>query len=181
MIYYLYMEDNTKHTQDLIEAFEETWSALDAYDKELYTQKEQGSAQFSFAEADFRKALEQFKQFLLDKGEATSMFAVEKTPGALSAIIENVAQSFGGVDVYKTPEEKAAHLLYFIIKNHPFTDGNKRTGAFACVYAIKHAGLLDTSHLTPTVLTLLAILVAQSRPEEKEKMINLVVSVISVQ
>ena len=117
----------------------------------------------------FEKRSGSSNSFFLDKGEATDVFAVEKTPQALSAIIENVQQSFGGVDVYKTPEEKAAHLLYFIIKNHPFTDGNKRTGAFACVYAIKHTGLLDTRHLTPTVLTPLAILVAQSRPEEKEK------------
>lgn len=173
--------EEQKDIQSLISAFEETWSALDAYDKELYTHKEHTSAQFSLTEENFREALGQFKQFLLDKGEATDMFAVEKNPQALSAIIENVQQSFGGVDVYKTPEEKAAHLLYFIIKNHPFTDGNKRTGAFACVYAIKHAGLLDTTHLTPTVLTLLAILVTQSRPEEKEKMIKLAVSVISVQ
>ncbi len=83
------------------------------------------------------------------KNEATHLFAEEKQTGNLTGIVGNVFQSAFGQDAYPTLEEKAAHLLYFIIKNHPFNDGNKRSGAFAFVWFLRKAGLLDISRLSP--------------------------------
>lgn len=76
-------------------------------------------------------------------------------------------------------QEKAAHLLYFMVKNHPFTDGNKRSGAFAFVWFLKHANVLDIRKLTPSALTALTILVASSDPKDKEKIVALVLNLIS--
>jgi prophage maintenance system killer protein len=78
-----------------------------------------------------------------------------------------------------TAEEKAAHLLYFMVKNHPFTDGNKRSGAYAFVWFLNQAKILDTKRLTPSALTALTLLVAESNPEHKEKIIKLVLNLIS--
>jgi prophage maintenance system killer protein len=88
-------------------------------------------------------------------------------------------QSFGGVDVYPTIEEKAAHILYFMVKNHPFTDGNKRSGAFAFVWFLKETKILNTQKLTPQALTALTVLVAESDANDKEKIIKLILNLIS--
>ena len=87
-------------------------------------------------------------------------------------------QSVFGEDAYPTIEEKAAHLLYFIIKNHPFNDGNKRSGAFAFVWLLQRAGILDISRLSPEALTALALLIAESNPKDKDRMIGLVLLVL---
>lgn len=89
-----------------------------------------------------------------------------------------VYQSFGGKDLYPTLEQKAAHLLYFFVKNHPFTDGNKRSGAFAFVWFLKKARILEPSHLSPEALTALTILVAESKPSDKGRMIGLIVMLL---
>ena len=78
-----------------------------------------------------------------------------------------------GKDVYPSVEEKAAHLLYFIVKNHPFSDGNKRSGAFSFIWFLRKAGLLRAS-LTPEALTALTLLIAESSPKDKEKMVGMV-------
>ena len=87
-------------------------------------------------------------------------------------------QSFGGKALYPTVEEKAAHLLYFIVKNHPFIDGNKRSGAFAFVWFLKKAGLLELSKITPPALTALTLFIAESNPKYKEKMIKIVLQLL---
>jgi prophage maintenance system killer protein len=89
-------------------------------------------------------------------------------------------QSFGGKELYETAEEKAAHLLYFIVKNHPFIDGNKRSGAYAFVWFLNQANILHTNKLTPPALTALTLLVAESNPKDKEKIIGLIANLLSV-
>lgn len=119
------------------------------------------------------------KTELMRKGEASENFAAERKAESVEGIIGNVMQSFGGKAVYPSVEEKAAHLLYFIIKNHPFVDGNKRTGAFAFVWYLKKAHLLDTGRLSPAALTALTLLIAVSDPADKAKMIDLVVLLLA--
>ena len=97
----------------------------------------------------------------------------------MAGIVGNVMESIGGKDVYESAEEKAAHLLYFMVKNHPFTDGNKRSGAFAFVWFLQQANILDVSKLTPSALTALTILVASSDPKEKEKVVSLILNIIA--
>jgi fido (protein-threonine AMPylation protein) len=83
-------------------------------------------------------------------------------------------QSFGGEELYPTVETKAANLLYFIIKNHPFVDGNKRSGAYAFIWYLRVAKILDVTRITPPALTAITLLIAESSPKDKEKMVGLV-------
>ncbi len=88
-------------------------------------------------------------------------------------------QSFGGKELYDSAEEKAAHLLYFMVKNHPFTDGNKRSGAYAFVWFLRQAKILDTARITPPALTTITILVAESDPSRKDNMIKLILALLA--
>jgi len=111
--------------------------------------------------------------YRVNSKQATELFGQEKNKNAVEGIIGNVFQSAFGKEVYPSAEKKAAHLLYFMIKNHPFIDGNKRSGAFAFIWFLRKAGLLRAS-LTPEALTALTLLIAESNPKDKDKMVGLV-------
>ena len=98
--------------------------------------------------------------------------------GSVSGIVGNIMQSFDGRELYATVEEKSAHLLYFIIKNHPFIDGNKRSGAFAFIWFLRKTKFKKIRNINPAALTVLALLVAESDPNNKEKMISLIVQIL---
>ena len=119
------------------------------------------------------------KAELMKKGEATRNFAQERNREALEGIIGNVMQSFGGKELYPSIQAKAAHLLYFVVKNHPFVDGNKRSGAYAFVWFLEKTKVLNIHKLTPTALTALTILIAESNPKDKEKIISLVSALVA--
>ena len=114
----------------------------------------------------------------MNKGEATDLFAQEKKQGALEGILGNVMQSMFGQDAYGTVEEKAANLLYFIVKNHPFNDGNKRTAAFAFIWFLNKSELSIHQLVTPRALTTLTLLIADSDPKDKDRLIRLVLQLL---
>ena len=87
-------------------------------------------------------------------------------------------QSFGGKPLYVTAEEKAAHLLYFMVKNHPFTDGNKRSGAFAFIWFLRKARVKGGRNINSANLTALTLLIAESDPKKKEQMVALVTQLL---
>jgi len=127
------------------------------------------------------KAISELKKQLIKKKEASALFGKERDRG-FESLLNSVVQTFGGKYLYKSIEEQAAHLLYFVIKNHPFTDGNKRIGAFLFVWFLeknkhrfKQSGELK---INDNALVALALLVAQSNPGDKEIMIKLVVNLI---
>ena len=168
-----------KDAVELVSLFADTWLSLDAYDRELLPKKKLTKKHVEFTAKEISKDLAQLKTSLLEKSEATDIFGTERSAGAVSGIVGNVMQSFGGKEVYPTVEEKAAHLLYFMVKNHPFIDGNKRSGAFAFVWFLKQTGILDVVRLTPSALTALTVLVAESNPTHKEKTLKLILNLIS--
>jgi hypothetical protein len=165
-------------TLELIKLFAGTWFSLDAYDKSSLPKSGATKKQVIFVASDINEAISELKLELIKKGEASEYFAAERVKDTVAGIVGNVFQAFGGKDLYESIEEKAAHLLYFIIKNHPFTDGNKRSGAFAFVWFLKKAKILDIKRLTPEALTALALLVAESDPKEKEKVVGLVLMLL---
>ena len=165
---------DTKSVLELVKLFAGTWFSLDAYDKSHFPIVGVTKKQVKMSADDLSHALKELKQELTSQGEITELFGTERTNGSISGIVGNVFQTFGGKDLYPTVEEKAAHILYFMVKNHPFVDGNKRSGAFAFVWFLRKARILDTSRMTPPALTALTLLVAESHPKEKEKMIGLV-------
>jgi prophage maintenance system killer protein/prophage antirepressor-like protein len=159
---------------DLVQMFAGTWFSLDAYDKSELPHIWLSKTQVEFTADELTEALARLKIDLIQKWEATELFGQEKQSGNLSGIVGNIMQSVFGEDAYPTIESKAAHLLYFIIKNHPFNDGNKRSGAFAFVWLLQRASILDTSELSPAALTTLALLIAESNPKDKDRMVGLV-------
>ena len=110
--------------------------------------------------------------------EESELFGVERDKG-LKAIIGNVYQSFSGQDIYSSIEEKAANLLYLVVKNHVFIDGNKRIAATLFIYFLKFYGILYNENgkvIDNHTLTALTLLVAESNPKEKEVMIDLIMN-----
>lgn len=163
---------------ELIKEFASTWVSLDAYDKESLVLKGVTKKRVSLVGADLALAIANLKEELIKKDEATDMFAHERREGNLEGIVGNVMQSFGGKAVYPSVEEKAAHLLYFMVKNHPFTDGNKRSGAFAFVWFLRKVGVRGAKNINPAALTALTLLIAESDPRKKEQMVALVTQML---
>jgi len=170
---------DTSSILELISLFADTWMSLDAYDKDQLTTTGTTKKKVSLTAGKLNKALLNLKIALIDKGEATELFGTERTKNAVEGIVGNVMQGFGDQDVYASVEEKAAHLLYFIIKNHPFADGNKRSGAYAFIWFLQQAKALDVSRITPPALTALTLLIAESDPKDKDKMVGLVCSMLA--
>lgn len=168
----------TNDTLELVKLFANTWFSLDAYDKSEFAKKNLTKKQIKISGQELTSAIQELKQNLLSKGEATNLFANERQVNSIEGIVGNVFQSFGGKNVYENVEEKAAHLLYFIVKNHPFSDGNKRSGAFAFVWFLKKAKILNTNKITPEALTALTLLVAESDPKEKEQVTGLIIMLL---
>jgi prophage maintenance system killer protein len=167
-----------KAVLELIKEFASTWVSLDAYDKESLELKGITKKKVTLVSADLSAAISELKRELMHKGEATDMFATERREGNVEGIVGNVMQSFGGKSVYATVEEKAAHLLYFMVKNHPFTDGNKRSGAFAFVWFLRKSGVKGSKNINPAALTTLTLLIAESDPKKKEQMVALVTQML---
>ena len=113
--------------------------------------------------------------------EESSLFAIERDRG-LESIIGNIYQSFAGQDIYKSIEEKAANFLYLIVKNHVFTDGNKRIAATLFIYFLNFYGILyknGKQTIDNNTLAALTLLIAESNPKEKEVIIDLVMNFLN--
>lgn len=169
---------DTASVLNLVNMFADTWLSLEAYDKDTLITKGATKKRVAVTAEKLSKNLSQLKNALIEKGEATDLFGTERQSGSIDGIVGSIMQSFGGKDVYASIEEKAAHLLYFMVKDHPFVDGNKRSGAYAFVWFLQQAKVLNTTRITPPALTALTILVAESDPKDKEKVIHLILTLL---
>jgi len=163
---------------ELVKSFTHTWFSLQSYDEGGLPEKGLTEKTLDIQTSALYQAVGQLKTELKAKGEATDLFAQEKIKDTLGGIVGNVMQSVFGADAYPTIEEKAAHLLYFIIKNHPFNDGNKRSGAFSFIWFLQQAGFPLRDYLNPNTLTALTLLIAESDPAQKEQMVGLVLQLL---
>lgn len=163
---------------DLINNFAQTWLSLNAYDKSKLPRIGTTVRKIDVTATELTNAISELKNDLRFKNEATELFAKERDQGNIQSILRNIYQSFSGQEAYPSIEAKAAHLLYFMIKDHPFIDGNKRSGAFAFLWFLKKAGLLNPIKISPELITTLTIMVAESRMEEKEKMLGVIIMVL---
>jgi len=168
----------TKDILELIRAFASTWFSLNAYDKDKLPKLGINKRQVIITTEELNEALAELKKELITKKQATNIFGQERDKDGVVGIIGNVFQSIFGKDIYPSNEEKAAHILYFIVKDHPFVDGNKRSAAFAFVWFLRKAELLRAS-LTPEALTALTLLIAESQSKDKEKMVGLVLLLLN--
>ena len=164
----------SKEILSLIQNYSNTWLNLDHFDKQLFPENGLTVSDISISWEELLTDILQLKIELIQKWEATELFAQEKNNGGISWIIGNVFQTFGWDDVYPSLEEKASNLLYFIVKNHVFTDGNKRSWAFSFVWFLQKSAYPHLSRISPETLTTLTLLIAESNPKEKEKIIGLI-------
>lgn len=160
----------------LILSYTKTWRLLLAYDEGRLELPKKGKRAISQLDYETTvEAISSLKSDLFARKETTAFFGNEPDNG-LESILKNIEQTFGGKPLYKTSEEKAAHLLYFIIKDHPFIDGNKRIGSFIFLLYLKLQNL--PIKLNENGLVALALLIAESNPTQKDIMINLIVNIL---
>jgi death-on-curing family protein len=166
----------------VITDYANSWVLLQKYDQEKIEVKKKTVKEKSILDYTKAKdAITQLKNNLLKKKEATDIFGVERSHG-LEAILGNLNQTFSGKALYPSIEQKAAHLLYFVIKDHPFVDGNKRVGSFLFIAYLAQNKYLTNKNgekkINDNALVALALLVAQSHPKEKELMIALITNLL---
>ena len=178
-------ELNIKEAKGFVEIvgkYAKSWALLQGYDEqslqEIIQTKEQ---KFILDYDEAKKAIAELKKTLIAKGEATELFGQEKA-NEFKGHLLNIYQSFGGVELLPSVEQKSANLLYYIIKGHPFNDGNKRIGAYLFVLFLYKNGVLyrpnGESKINDNALASLALLVATSSPEQKEIIIKLIMNMI---
>ncbi len=168
---------------NLLTYYSRTLTLLEQYDKEKLTLSKKVKSKFVLKYDEARKIIERLKNNLMDKKEAGKIFGQE-VDDKFSAILGNIYQTYGGKELYPSLEEKASHLLYFIIKDHPFVDGNKRIGSFLFVYFLDKNNYLYRSNgerkINNTSLTTLALLIAVSDPQDKEILIRITTNLLSL-
>lgn len=173
--------DQGRGLVDIIARYTQTFLLLQRYDSGLLVEPQgmPGGTLPNVAEA--RRAIGELRADLMARHEATELFGREREDG-LAALLGNLDQTVFGRPAYPTVESKAAHLLYFVIKNHPFSDGNKRIGSFLFVEFLHRNGRLvrrSEPVINDVGLAALALLVAESAPKDKEVMIRLVMNMLA--
>lgn len=166
----------------VITDYARTFVLLNQFDSErLPTADFSQDIRFEISYEIAREAIDALINALIQQGEATELVGNEKDD-SFAGILGNIVQSFGGEYLYPSIEEQAAHLLYFIIKNHPFSDGNKRIGAFLFIWFLQanqhHLKRNGELKINDNALAAIALLVAQSVPEQKNLMIQLIMNLI---
>ena len=167
---------------NLLSDYAKTLTILEQYDKGQLKESKGGKTKFVLEYGNCLKIIAELKKELIVKKEAGDLFGQERG-GSFEGIIKGLYQSFGGKELYPSIEDKASHLLYFIIKDHPFSDGNKRSAAFLFVYFLDKTNFLfkksGERKINDNALVALALLVAESDPKEKETMVKIVKNLLT--
>lgn len=171
-----------KEILGFLSAYANTLTLLNEYDKGKIKEVEGTKSKFHLSYSKAKKLISQLKSKLIAKNEAGDIFGQEQQ-NKLGAIIKNLYQTFDRKSLYPTIEDKAVNLLYFVIKDHPFIDGNKRIGAMLFVYFLEKSNYLYRKNgerkFNDNALTTLCLLIAISNPKEKDKMIEITKNLIS--
>ncbi len=170
------VNDIGAETIQVIMSYAKTWHLLLAYDEDNLVLPEIGKPPLSYLDYyDAIKSIAALKNDLSEKKEATALFGNERDY-CFQGILGNIEQTFGGEPLYKTAEERAANLLYFIIKDHPFSDGNKRIGCFIFLLYSRRQNICIK--INDNGLVALALLIAESSPSQKDLMVRLIVNLL---
>lgn len=169
---------------DIITSYTNTWLLLQNYDENKLSQSWKTKVlNYKLEAKEAFESLMELKQSLKDKKEATDLFANPIEHNWLQGIFWNIYQTFWWKELYPTVEEKAANLLYFIVKDHPFSDGNKRSWAFLFIlFMAKNHILFDVEwnkKINDRALVAITLLIAESNPKDKEIMVKLLVNLIN--
>ena len=170
-------ELDEKELLDVIEAYQNALSLLDDYDHGSLSKPKGTDSIYRLTYEECRKLIDKMKF-------ESAVFGVEKEEGKLNGILAAVYQNVFGQELYPSIEEKAANLLYFLIKDHPFADGCKRIGATIFLEFLNknHHLIIDGKQvISDSALVAITLMIAESRPEEKETMVKLVMNFLSKQ
>jgi len=166
---------DAKQILSVIEKYSVALELLDAYDHQNMKRPEGGNTIYILSYEECRKVIDS-----MSYGKSSSVFGNEKDD-SFKGSIGAIYQTFAGQEIYPSLEEKAANLLYFITKNHSFSDGNKRIAAAIFLYFMdKNQALFRDGEkvIADHTLVALTIMIAESRPEEKEMMISVIMNCI---
>ncbi|MGZ5243470.1 MAG: type II toxin-antitoxin system death-on-curing family toxin, partial [Bacteroidia bacterium] len=171
----------TDESQGILKVLQQYSHALDLLDKYDHQQLEIGiGTHETIQKLTYKEAIKQIKRWQ-EVQKTGKLFGNEKDESFKSSL-ETIYQTFDGEELYPSLEEKAAHLLYFVVKNHSFSDGNKRiaAGLFAYFLDMNNALLRDNGNkiLEDNALVALTLLIAESNPEEKDMMIKVIVNLL---
>lgn len=164
---------DSKQVLSVIERYNTALDLLDAYDHQNMTRPKGNKSTYVLTYEECMEAIASMRF-----GDESDLFGKEKD-GSFKGSIGNIYQSFAGQDVYPTLEEKAAHLLYFVTKNHSFWDGNKRIAATMFLYFLDRNGVLfidGEKTIDDHTLVALTIMIAESKPDEMEMMITVIMN-----
>lgn len=166
-------ELDSQQVLSVIERYSSALDLLDSYDHQTMTRPKGNVATYVLRYEECMQVIESMRF-----GDESDLFGREKDD-SFKGSIGNIYQSFGGVDLYESLEEKAANLLYFVTKNHSFLDGNKRIAATMFLYFLDRNQALfvdGNKKIDDRTLVALTIMIAESRPEEKEMMVSVVMN-----
>lgn len=166
---------NNEKNFSIIQEYSKALELLDNYDHQVVTKPE------GLKKDTYQLTYEECRELIasMSFGLSSTIFGHEKSEGALKGIIDSVYQSAFGEDAYPTVEEKAANLLYFIVKDHPFIDGCKRIAASIFIYFLNQNNLLFRNGekiISDSSLVAITLLLTESKPEEKEMMVKVVMN-----
>lgn len=168
---------------NLLSHYSKTLELLERYDNEKILLIQKTKSTYVLTYEDANEVINQIKKELIYKNEASELFGKE-VGDKFKGILGNIYQTFSGNELYPSLEEKAAHLLYFIIKDHPFVDGNKRIASFLFIYFLNKNNFLyrntGEKKINDNALTTLALLIAISDPNEKDKLIKIITNLIAL-
>lgn len=167
---------DAKQVLTVVERYNKALDLLDDYDHQKLEKPKGNKTTYILTYEECRKVIDEMK-FSSD----SKLFVNEKDD-SFKGSIGNIYQSFAGVDIYPSLEEKAANLLYFVTKNHSFSDGNKRIAATMFLYFLDRNDVLSRNHeklIDDYTLVALVIMIAESKPEEKDVMISIIMNCIS--
>ncbi len=171
--------DESKGLLKIISDYSYALEVLDRYDYQ--TLKIENTSNKEVYKLTYEEAIKQIK--LVKRTYANSELFGNEKDDSFKSSIGAIYQSFAGKDLYPSIEEKAANLLYFIVKNHSFSDGNKRIAAFLFLYFLEKNGILfdetGGKRIADNALVALTLMVAVSKPEEKDTMIKIIVNLIN--
>ena len=175
--------DEAKGFAEIVSNYAKSWALLQGYDEDSLKEKVETTKQRFILDYDEAKsAIKELKKTLMTKGEATKLFGNEKADEFKGNLL-NIYQSFGGHELLPSVEQKAANLLYYVIKGHPFSDGNKRIGAYLFILFLHKNGILyrdnGEAKINDNALASLALLVATSDPSQKEIIIKLIINILT--
>jgi prophage maintenance system killer protein/prophage antirepressor-like protein len=176
------LKGSEKEILNLLADYSKTLSILEKYDKEKLRKPKGKKDSFVLKYKNCFEIIAELKKELIAKKEAGNIFGMERN-SVFKGITNNLYQTFDGKELYKNLEEKSAHLLYLIIKDHPFSDGNKRIGSFLFVYFLDKNNYLyresGEKKINDNALTALALLIAESNPKEKNVLIKIIINLLN--